>query len=169
MNGRQPKFEIPFRESSSRVIFRNATAVFSYAAGRVEFRNVRESDAIARNSIANWKRKKKFDDDDACEFDFLISIFACATGSDEKKPASLERVEELAGKTVDFHNVDISDVEALDKIFKLVSRWKSLFDECKRSRFHLFFYLVSIRLRHSFGRPEIGWRFLQFAAQLLPE
>jgi AAA+ ATPase superfamily predicted ATPase len=84
---------------------------------------------------------------------------------------SLERVEELAGKTVNFHNVDISDAEALDKIFKLVSRLKSLFHEFKRSNFHLFFcfFSVSIRLRHSFGRPEIGWRFLQFAARLLPE
>jgi hypothetical protein len=85
---------------------------------------------------------------------------------------SLERVEELAGKTVNFHNVDISDAEALDKIFKLVSRLKSLFHEFKRSNFHLFFFFffsVSILLRHSFGRPEIGWRFLQFAARLLPE
>jgi hypothetical protein len=43
------------------------------------------------------------------------------TGSDEKKPTSLERVEELSGKTVDFHNVDINDAESLDKIFKLVT------------------------------------------------
>lgn len=117
---------------------------------------------------------EKFDDDgdDTCKFDFLIWIFACSTGSDEKKPVSLERVEELAGKTVNFHNVDISDAEALDKIFKLVSRLKSLFHEFKRSNFHLFFFFffsVSIWLRHSFGRPEIGWRFLQFAARLLPE
>lgn len=58
---------------------------------------------------------------------------------------SLERVEELAGKTVNFHNVDISDAEALDKIFKLVSRLKSLFHEFKRSNFHLFFCFFQYR------------------------
>ncbi|EFX83336.1 hypothetical protein DAPPUDRAFT_315823 [Daphnia pulex] len=59
-------------------------------------------------------------------------------GSDEKKPVSLERVEELAGKTVNFHNVDISDAEALDKIFKLyrfdcvihLAALKSVGDSC---------------------------------------
>lgn len=49
------------------------------------------------------------------------------TGSDEKKPTSLERVEELSGKTVDFHNVDINDAESLDKIFKLVTNILSSF------------------------------------------
>nr|CAH0101447.1 unnamed protein product [Daphnia galeata] len=59
-------------------------------------------------------------------------------GNDEKKPTSLERVEELSGKTVDFHNVDINDAESLDKIFKLyrfdcvihLAALKSVGDSC---------------------------------------
>ncbi|KZS19294.1 UDP-glucose 4-epimerase [Daphnia magna] len=38
-------------------------------------------------------------------------------GTEDSKPKSLQRVEELTGKAVAFHNIDISNGDALEKIF----------------------------------------------------
>lgn len=41
--------------------------------------------------------------------------------SGSEKPISLKRVEELTGKTVAFHHVDIADTPALHLVFDQVS------------------------------------------------
>lgn len=48
--------------------------------------------------------------------DNLVNSYA----EEGKKPESLKRVEKITGKEVTFHNVDIKDREALNKIFKQV-------------------------------------------------
>ena len=49
---------------------------------------------------------------------FLVCPVTADTGV--KKPASLERVEKLTKKTVDFHLLDVMDKQALTKVFKQV-------------------------------------------------
>jgi len=44
----------------------------------------------------------------------------------EKKPASVKRVEQLTGKTVDFVNVDIGDYQALKAVFQKVRTLNSI-------------------------------------------
>lgn len=59
-------------------------------------------------------------------------------GTEDSKPKSLQRVEELTGKAVAFHNIDISNGDALEKIFDSVS-----FSLNKRSRTIVFFFFNS--------------------------
>lgn len=48
--------------------------------------------------------------------DNLVNCYA----EKNDKPESLKRVEKIAGKGVEFYNVDIKDRESLDAIFKKV-------------------------------------------------
>lgn len=49
--------------------------------------------------------------------DNLINSFA----KKNHKPESLIRVEQITGKSVSFYNVDVTNREALDNVFKIVS------------------------------------------------
>lgn len=50
----------------------------------------------------------------------LDNLVNCYAETESHKPESLKRVEKITGKTVTFYNVDITNKEALNKIFKLV-------------------------------------------------
>ena len=169
-------------QSNFGAIFHFPRRVWIIPAGRIEFRDVRGMYRIMWTWLEIWLRTfervstmRNVDDD--VWFLILICVLHAKTGSDEKKPTSLERVEELSGKTVDFHNVDINDAESLDKIFKLVTNILSSFFSpltLKLIKIIVSFIfcptcLVSIWLRHSFGRFEISRWFVQFATWLLPE
>ncbi|KAF2879683.1 hypothetical protein ILUMI_26489 [Ignelater luminosus] len=49
----------------------------------------------------------------------LDNLVNCYAETENHKPESLKRVEKITGKTVTFYNVDITNKEALNKIFKL--------------------------------------------------
>lgn len=49
----------------------------------------------------------------------LDNLVNCYAETENQKPESLKRVEKITGKTVTFYNVDITNKEALNKIFKL--------------------------------------------------
>lgn len=63
---------------------------------------------------------------DLAESDSSANNFVCIL-IDETKPASLQRVEELTGKSVAFHNADIGDPQSLEKIFNQVNQIILLF------------------------------------------
>ncbi len=59
------------------------------------------------------------------------NLVNCYAENEHEKPESLKRVEKITGEKVIFYNVDIRNRDALDKIFKTVSR-PSLLKICLR-------------------------------------